>query len=59
MSDAATTTGNTLDAPTTAPQSAAPMPTAPAIDIERLTEKVYRLMLADLRQEQMRRGGKR
>ena len=36
-----------------APSGAAP----PAIDVEKLAEKVYRLMVADVRLELARRGG--
>ena len=36
-----------------APGAAAP----PAIDVEKLAEKVYRLMVADVRLELARRGG--
>ena len=58
MADIPAASGNTTDATTSAPPGAAPGSSPPEIDIERLTEKVYRLMLADLRQERMRRGGK-
>jgi len=58
MSDAATAPAPTPDTTATAPQSTPTVTVPPGIDIEQLTEKVYRLLLADLRQEQMRRGGK-
>ena len=41
------------------PASMTPAAPAPGIDIDKLTDKVYRLMLADLRREQAQRGGSR
>ena len=35
----------------------APSAAPPAIDVEKLAEKVYRLMVADVRLELARRGG--
>jgi hypothetical protein len=38
-------------------EPSAPAITAPAVDIEKLAEKVYRLMLAEFRLELARQGG--
>jgi hypothetical protein len=39
------------------PEPSASPSAAPAVDIEKLAEKVYRLMLAELRLELARQGG--
>ncbi len=59
MSDAITAPAPAADAASTTPHDSATITNSWEIDLERLTEKVYRLMLSDLRQEQARRGGQR
>jgi hypothetical protein len=39
------------------PEPSASAPAPPAVDVEKLAEKVYRLMLAELRLELARQGG--